>query len=455
MLGNRRIPSDALWGIHALRASENFPSSGIVNDPVFVRAFAVVKKACCLVNSELGYIDEEKVDSICQACDELIEGRHLEYIIVDPLSGGAGTSLNMNINEVIANRALELCGRDPGDYDYISPLEVINLHQSTNDVFPTALKVAGLIYLKELEDALTAFQFVLQQKEKQFRSIVKIGRTEMQEAVPMTLGAEFSGFAELFAQDRWRISKARERLRLINLGGTAVGTGLAAPREFIFLADAKLRELTGLNLARAENPIYPTQNADSFCEVSGILKTYAVGLIKFSRDIRLLAVLGEILLEPMQAGSSIMPGKVNPVVCENVIQSGLRCFANDMSIHDCASRGTLQINEFLPLIAVGLLENLRLLKNATNTISAYTEKIRVNETRCLEYVENSPVIMTAFLPELGYEKVLELQEEYKNEPELSVREFLADRLGADTVNRILSAENLTRLGYDDSPEDED
>lgn len=455
MLGNRRIPVDALWGIHALRASENFPASGLVNDPVFVRAFAMVKKACCLVNSELGFIDEEKVDSICQACDELIEGRHLEYIIVDPLSGGAGTSLNMNINEVIANRALELSGRDPGDYDFISPLEVINLHQSTNDVFPTALKVAGLIYLKQLEDSLTAFQFALQQKEKQFRSIVKIGRTEMQEAVPMTLGAEFSGFAELFAQDRWRMSKARERLRLINLGGTAVGTGLAAPRDFIFLADSKLRELTGLNLARAENPIYPTQNADSFCEVSGILKTYAGGLIKFSRDIRLLAVLGEILLEPMQAGSSIMPGKVNPVVCENVIQSGLRCFANDSSIHDCASRGTLQINEFLPLIAVALLENFRLLKNATETISAYTDKIRANETRCLEYVENSPVIMTAFLPELGYEKVLELQEEYKNEPELSVREFLADRLGGDTVDRILSAENLTRLGYDDGTDDED
>lgn len=447
LLGEKNIPKDVYWGIHTNRAVENFPLSDLKFDPVLITAYAYIKKAACLINQDLGFIDKEKGNVISRACDEIISGLHREAFIVDCFSGGAGTSLNMNLNEVIANRALVLMGKEPGQYDFISPLEDINLHQSTNDTFPTAIKVAAMLYLRQLEEVLTELQRTFQDKEKEFRSIVKIGRTETQAAVPMTLGAEFSGFAEVFAQDRWRIFKVNERLRTVNLGGTAVGTGLAAPREYIFLVTDKLKELTGLNLCRAENLIYATQNADSFCEASGILKTLAVDLVKVSRDLRLSAMLGEINFEPVQAGSSIMPGKVNPVLAEAVIQAGLRCLSNDSTLSHCAAYGTLQINEFMPLIAHTLLESLKLLINAVKILDKAVKPLSANLSNCQASVDVNPVIMTAFLPELGYDKVLELVKEYSQKEGLGVRTFLNKKLGKEMVDKVLSGENLTRLGF--------
>ncbi len=327
----------------------------------------------------------------------------------------------------------------------------MNKHQSTNDTFPTAVKVAALFALKDLEDRLTTLHRICQDKEKEFRDIVKIGRTEMQAAVPITLGVEFSGYAESFAQGRWRVFKARERLRMINLGGTAVGTGLGAPREYIFAVTDALENLTGLNVCRAENLVYPTQSCDSFCEAAGILKTCAVNLMKVARDLRLLATLGEIELPALQAGSSIMPGKVNPVICEAVIQASLRCLADDGVINQAAGLGTLEINEFMPLIAVSLLEMLQLLTQGAHMLGEQIAGITDKADVCQKTVDASPVIMTAFVPMLGYEKVLDLVTRYQALPmdgRMTVREFLNAEIGEQAVNDVLSPANLTRLGFD-------
>ena len=364
LLGVLEIPIDAYWGIHTGRAIRNFPISGRPVRPGLIRAVALVKKACALANLELGYLAPEKGEAIIAACGEIAAGGFPDQFPVDALQGGAGTSTNMNVNEVIANRAIELLHGRKGDYRIVHPLEDVNLHQSTNDVYPTALKVASISGLRRLSQAVADLQGAFQEKEKAFGAIVKIGRTEMQEAVPMTLGAEFAAFSEAIARDRWRTFKSEERLRVVNLGGTAIGTGLTAPRDYIFLVIEKLREVSGMGLSRGENLTGETANADPFVEVSGILKAHATNLVKISGDLRLLNFMGEIHLSPVQAGSSIMPGKVNPVVLEAVIQTGLRVMADDMLIADAVSRGTWQISEFMPLIADAFLEEIDLLTAA-------------------------------------------------------------------------------------------
>ena len=269
-LGEMDVPADAYWGIHTERARRNFALTGRTAPEPLIRALVMVKKACALANRELGYLPAEKADAILAACDELIGGAPAGQFPVDALQGGAGTSTHMNVNEVIANRALEVLGFAKGDYARLHPIEDVNLHQSTNDVYPTALKIAAIFGLRQLSESVAGLQNAFQKKEKEFSGIVKIGRTEMQEAVPLTLGAEFSAFAEAFARDRWRTFKCEERLRTVNLGGTAVGTGLTAPRNYIFLVIERLREVTGLGLTRGENAVDQTANADCFVEVSGM-----------------------------------------------------------------------------------------------------------------------------------------------------------------------------------------
>ena len=445
LLGQVEVPAQAYWGIHTLRAVQNFPLSGRRTDPVLIKAMGLVKKACCLANQELKFIDCDRAKAIIAACEELIAAKLDQHVLVDALAGGSGTSLNMNINEVLANRALEISGRSKGDYQFLSPLAHVNLHQSTNDVFPTAIKIACLFKLDGLEGSTAKLQTAFQEKEKEFAEIIKIGRTELQAAVPLTLGAEFSGFAEVLTQDRWRIFKAKERLRVINLGGTAVGTGLAAPRDYIFMAAEKLRQVSGLNLARAENLLYATQNADTFCEASGIVKTYAADLIKISGDLRLLNLLGEISLPRLQAGSSIMPGKTNPVILEAVIQARIKALAADDIVGQCVSRGSLQINEFLPLIADVFLESLGLLNNSSLMLAGHIRGITADQAVCREYLDNSPGLITAFLPLIGYEKAQELLGRWdKNR---SLRSFLEENLGKETVEKTLAPHNLTSLGY--------
>ncbi len=448
MLGEKSLPVEAYYGIHTARAKENFKLASRPVEQVLVSALAMVKKACCQANVELKFLPPETAAAIEQACDEVAEGRFEQEFTVDALQGGAGTSLNMNINEVIANRALEILGYAKGDYQHVDPLDHVNLHQSTNDVYPTALKVATVFLLRDLSEKLANLQNTFQEKEKEFAGIVKIGRTEMQDAVPITLGAEFAAFAEAFARDRWRTFKAEERIRIVNLGGTAVGTGLTAPRSYIYLVIEKLREITSLGLARGENCVDQTANADSFVEVSAIMKSCAVNFTKICRDLRQLHFIGEITLPPVQAGSSIMPGKVNPVIIESLIQGALKVCSCDHLVEQCASMGTLQINEFMPLLADSLLNGLQLLCRMTDSLIEHAGRIIANPEFCKKLFENNQQIVTAFLPYIGYERALELLQKFKqNDGDISFHDFLVKELGKDNVERVLSPHNLTSLGY--------
>ena len=411
-LGTRALPVEARYGIHTARALENFPLAGRVVHPALARAFGAVKLACALTNRALGAWagDAAKADAIEQTCRELSEGELAGEIVVDALQGGAGTSTNMNVNEVLANRALEILGLQHGEYGRVSPLDDINLHQSTNDTYPTALRLAAIRLLHELEKKVVALQESFQRAERRFAHVVKVGRTEYQDAVLTTLGREMSAYAEAVNRDRWRIYKCEERLRVVNLGGTAIGTGLGAPREFIFRAVEQLRALTGIGFARAENLVEATQNADVFAEVSGILRAHAVSLIKICTDLRLLssgpdAGLGEIRLPARQAGSSIMPGKVNPVIPEAATQAAMLAMGNDSVIAAACAAGSLELNAFLPLIADCLLENLDVLARADDVLARLcVNGIEADEARCRAHVENSTAAATALVPALGYER---------------------------------------------------
>lgn len=455
-LGALDVPAEAYWGIHTQRALANFPLSGRRVNTALIRSLAQVKQACAAANTERGYLAPEIGQAIATACCEIAAGGLTDQFPLDALQGGAGTSTNMNLNEVIANRAGELLGRSRGDYTLIHPLETVNLHQSTNDVFPTALKIAAIFGLRKVSGAVASLQGAFQEKEQAFAAIVKIGRTELQEAVPMTLGAEFSAFAEAFSRDRWRTYKGEERLRVVNLGGTAVGTGLTAPRDYIFLVIEKLREVTGLGLARGENLTGETANADVFVEVAGILKALAVNLVKVSGDLRLLHFIGEIRLPPLQAGSSIMPGKVNPVVPEAVIQAGLRALAEGATVADAVSRGTLQISEFMPLIADAFLNQTDLLTAAAALLAKQVRNIAADEACCRAHFDASPLIVTALLPRIGYERAAALVREFQQTTPAGaaapasgsgIRSFLENRLGKALVDEILSPSHLTALGY--------
>ncbi|MEW6535179.1 MAG: aspartate ammonia-lyase [Candidatus Auribacterota bacterium] len=455
LLGEKLIPEEALYGIHTARAHENFPVSGYRQEPVFIKAFGYVKKACILTNMELGYLGGDFCGYILQAVDELIDSQLDEHIIVDALQGGAGTSTNMNVNEVIANRALELAGRKKGEYDLIHPLKHINMHQSTNDVFPTAMKVAALILLNDAETAVTELQAELQKKEHEFAHILKTGRTELQDAVPVTMGRVFSAFAEAVSRDRWRIFKSRERIRVINLGGTMIGTGISAPRDYIFLATETLRDLTGFNLSRGENLIDSTQNHDPFVEVSGIMKAHAVTIRKMANDLRLLSAgphsgYGEIQLEPLQAGSSIMPGKVNPVIPEMLEQCAVKIFANDQIVTETASRGELELNAFLPLLNMAFLESLRLIINMdTLLLDKCLSTIKVNEEQCDRHVRSGFGALVGLLPRFGYDTVQEIASRaaQSHRPPSEIIKEMGLMTDAE-IDQFLSPHNFSQLGYD-------
>ena len=454
-LGTRALPAEARYGIHTARALENFPLTGRMVHPALARAFGEVKLACALTNRALGAWagDAAKADAIEQACRELSDGELASEIVVDALQGGAGTSTNMNVNEVLANRALEVLGLPHGDYSRVSPLDDINLHQSTNDTYPTALRLAAIRLLHELEKKVVALQESFQRAERRFAHVVKVGRTEYQDAVLTTLGREMSAYAEAVNRDRWRIYKCEERLRVVNLGGTAIGTGLGAPREFIFRAVEQLRGLTGIGFARAENLVEATQNADVFAEVSGILRAHAVSLIKICTDLRLLssgpdAGFGEIRLPARQAGSSIMPGKVNPVIPEAATQAAMKAMGNDSVIAAACAAGSLELNAFLPLIADCLLENLDVLARADDVLARLcVDGIEADEERCRAHVENSTAAATALVPALGYERAGEaarLAKEQGKTLRLIVTEL--GWMSAAEFDKAINPEAVCRLG---------
>jgi aspartate ammonia-lyase len=454
-LGERQVPAEALYGIHTLRALENFPLSGRPVHPALAAAFGAVKLACVRTNRRLGmWPDPARVEAMETACRELMDGRLVEHIRVDALQGGAGTSTNMNVNEVLANRALDLLGQPHGAYHVISPLNDLNLHQSTNDTFPTALRLAAIQRLHALEARVTALQEAFQAREKEFADVVKVGRTEFQDAVLITLGREMGAYAEAFNRDRWRIYKCEERLRVVNLGGTAVGTGLGAPRDYIFRVVDELRELTGIGFARAENLVDATQNADVLVEVSGILKACATSLIKIANDLRLLssgpdAGLGELRLPSLQAGSSIMPGKVNPVIPEAVVQASLRVMGNDTTIAMAAAMGSLELNAFMPLMAECVLESLDLL---TRACAIFEERCVRGLVACVDqcraHVDGTVAAATALVPLLGYEKAAALADE-ATRCGRPLRGLVVEKglLTDAEFAELISAEAVCRLGY--------
>jgi aspartate ammonia-lyase len=453
-LGDCAVPETAWYGAHTARALENFSVLGAPVAGEMVRAMAEVKRACAHTNASLGYLDASQRDAISAACAEIIAGRFDQDIALDALQGGAGTSLNMNLNEVIANRAEVLLGGKRGEYLRVHPNDHVNLHQSTNDVFPTALRIALIRSLRVLEQTLAKLQSALQDKEQAFAGLVRLGRTQLQDACPTTLGASFSAWAESIARDRWRVFKCEERLRVVNLGGTAIGTGIAAPRDYIFSVVEQLRAHTGLGLARAENLIDATQNADVFVEVSGILKAHAVNLIKLSADLRLLASgprggFGELRLPAMQVGSSIMPGKVNPVICEAASQAGMYAIGNDAMVCLAAQSGQLELNAFLPLITHALLGSLGALERASRMLA---EKciagIEADRERCQAHVERSLGVATALVPLLGYETAARIAQtalqSHRTIREVVLAEGLLD---AAQLAHQLSPAAMTALGF--------
>lgn len=452
-LGTIRLNNDAYYGIHTKRAMENFKLSGKSVHLSLIYEIVTVKKACAMANNDTNALDSTIADAIIIACDLILTGSYDHQFRTDALQGGAGTSTNMNVNEVIANLALEHIGQPKGTYDVIHPLNHVNMSQSTNDVYPTALRIAAIKKIRHLADALAALQETLQQKEDLFSDILKLGRTQLMDALPVTLGQEFGAYARAISRDRWRIYKVEERLREIGIGATAVGTGLNAEVAYIYRVTEHLQSLTGLGLARSDLLIDTTQNMDVFVEVSGFLKSCATNLIKISNDIRLMASgptggLGEIKLEAHQAGSSIMPGKVNPVIPEMTIQAALKVIGNDAVITQSSYLGQLELNPFVPLIADSLLESLDLLIKSVSIFDAKCiSTILADKERCLLNVEKSSALAAALIHSLGYDESARIAKEAISES-LSIKDYIIKHqlMSEADVTSLLNVHQVTKPG---------
>lgn len=449
-LGEVEVDEEAYYGVHTVRALRNFPSTGERFDLAFLWAYFMVKKTAAILNLELGFLEERIGEAIIRACDEW--KTLSEHIVVDPLSGGAGTSVNMNVNEVIANRATELIGGRKGEY-LVHPLDHVNLHQSTNDTFPTAGKMAVIVRLRELVEAVIALQEAVQVKEKEFYNIRKPGRTQLMDGPPIMLGQEFGAFADALARDRWRLNKVEERIRSVNLGGTAIGTGVGAPKEYILRAVEKLREVSGVKVAKAENLIDATQNLDTFAEVHGLLKSLAVNLYKISNDIRILSsgpntAIGELIPPRVQAGSSIMPGKINPVVPEYVMQLCHVVFGHETIISHACALGNLELNQFVPLVVHFTLKSITHLTSACKALRDYVLGIEANPERCREHLTNSISNLTPLIKRFGYEKVAVAIKAANWDVERAFK-ILAEETGVELekLKRDLDLDRMTGLGY--------
>lgn len=386
-------------GSETAKAIDNFPVSLSRWSRTFFEALATVKLACLRVNHDLGYIDNDRFEALEAVLDEMRGGRYFEYFVTDPHQGGAGTSVNMNINEIASFFASERTGANAG----IDPYEHVNLHQSTNDVFPTAVRIAMLTYLPKLENALNSLVCSLQNKETEFAHVVKIGRTELTAAVACTLGMEFGAYAQAISRDRWRIYKASERVRQVNLGGTAIGTGISAPRQYILAVSTRLREITGFPVSRSENLFDSTMNHDDLSEAFSMIKVVAINLEKIASDLRLMHLLGEIVLPAMQTGSTVMPGKVNPVIPEMVSSVAKKVLSSETLINRCLSAGELELNAFLPLAAHTIFEDLELLIQAVSLFEKKCVKgIKAHTDMCLTNLLNSPSAATVLVFRYGY-----------------------------------------------------
>ena len=452
-IGAKNVPEDVYYGVQSLRAAENFHITGLNMHPEIINSLAYIKKAAAITNCEVGLLDKKITQAIVQACDEILAGRFHEDFIVDPIQGGAGTSLNMNANEVIANRANEILGGKKGDYSMVNPNDHVNCGQSTNDVIPTAGKMTSLRLLKNLKKELMRLHTALNEKAEEFDGVIKMGRTQLQDAVPIRLGQEFKAYSVAVLRDINRMDKAMDEMRALNMGGTAVGTGLNADESYLRRIVPNLSEISDMELVQAYDLIDSTQNLDPFVAVSGAVKACAVTLSKIANDLRLMssgprAGFGEINLPAKQNGSSIMPGKVNPVIPEVVNQVAFNVIGNDVTITMAAEAGQLDLNAFEPIIFYCLFQSIDTLGYAVQTfVDNCVKGITANETRCRYFVENSVGIITAICPYVGYQKAAEIAKEAIKTGE-SVRKLIIEQgiLTEEQMDEILDPVQMTEPG---------
>ncbi len=452
-LGTKEVPDEAYYGIQTLRAVENFPITGQKLHPELIRAMAMVKKGAALANMELSRLYGPKGEAIVQAADEILEGRWIDQFIVDPIQGGAGTSINMNTNEVIANRALEIMGKEKGAYVDISPNNHVNMAQSTNDAFPTAIHIATLSMIEKLLVAMRELQQSFQTKADEFDTVIKMGRTHLQDAVPIRLGQEFQSYARVLGRDIQRVENTRENLLHINMGATAVGTGLNADRRYIVRVAEILADISGFPLAASDHLVDATQNTDAYTEVSAALKICMMNMSKVANDIRLMASgpyagLNELNLPARQPGSSIMPGKVNPVMCEVINQIAFQVIGNDNTICLASEAGQLELNVMEPVLVYNLLQSLEIMKQGFTVFRLHCiDGIQANVERCRQYVERSVGVITALNPHLGYEVVSRIAREAIQTGK-SVRELclLYNVLTEEELSIILDPYQMTEPG---------
>lgn len=452
-IGAKNIPENVYYGVQTLRAAENFHITGLNMHPEIINSLAYIKKAAAITNCEIGLLDKKKANAIVQACDEIIGGKFHNDFIVDPIQGGAGTSLNMNANEVIANRAIEILGGQKGDYSIVHPNDHVNCGQSTNDVIPTAGKMTSLRLLANLKKELLRLHEALSMKADEFDHIIKMGRTQMQDAVPIRLGQEFRAYSVAIMRDIHRMDKAMDEMRALNMGGTAIGTGINADETYLLRIVPNLSEVSNMNFVQAFDLIDATQNLDPFVAVSGAIKACAVTLSKIANDLRLMssgprAGFNEINLPAKQNGSSIMPGKVNPVIPEVVNQVAFNIIGNDVTITMAAEAGQLELNAFEPIVFYCMFQSIDTLAYAVQTfIDNCVLGITANETRCRYLVENSVGIITAICPHVGYQKAADIAKKALKTGE-SVRNLILQEgiMSEEDLEGILDPIHMTEPG---------
>ncbi|HEX3025613.1 MAG TPA: aspartate ammonia-lyase [Clostridia bacterium] len=450
-IGEKEVPKERYYGVQSLRAAENFQITGRKMCPAFIESLVQIKKAAAIANSGAGLLSRKLAGAVTQACDEIIAGGLREEFIVDPIQGGAGTSANMNANEVIANRAIELLGGKKGDYNLVNPNDHVNMGQSTNDVYPTAGKITVLKLLPELKGELVRLRKVLQEKAEEFDDVVKMGRTQLQDAVPIRLGQEFKAYASMICRDLRKIEDLDEKLKVINMGGTAIGTAINADPNYFCKIVPSIEAVTGLELTQAEDLIDATQNVDVFVTVSSVIKICAVNLSKMCNDLRLMSSgprtgFGEINLPARQNGSSIMPGKVNPVIPEVVTQIAYHIVGNDLTISMAAEAGQMELNAFEPIIFHDLFESISTLTGGIRTLIDHCiGGITANRQKCSELLNSSVGIVTAIAPYIGYRKAAEIAKVAISSGN-SVKSVLLGKgiMEAAQINNILDPARMTR-----------
>lgn len=453
-IGNMKVPVDAYYGIQSLRANNNFHITQKTIHPELIISLAEVKKAAAITNRNANLLNTAIANAIVKACDEIICGKFHDQFIVDPIQGGAGTSANMNANEVIANRAIELLGGTKGDYNIVHPNDHVNMAQSTNDVFPTAGKLTVLKMLPKVVEELQRLYNALELKSLEFNNVIKMGRTQLQDAVPIRLGQSFHAFASMIKRDITRLNKVEAEMLTLNIGATAIGTSINVSQEYLYNITSNLQNVTGFNVIQAQDLIDATQNLDGFVSVSGILKTCAVNLSKMANDLRLLSSgpktgLAEINLPSMQNGSSIMPGKINPVIPEVVSQVAFNIIGNDFTITMAAEAGQLELNAFEPVLFYNLFESIETLKNATMTlVDNCILGITANNDRCKELLENSVGIATALCPYIGYKKAADISKKALKTG-MQVKELVLNEniLTTEELDEILDPMSMTQISH--------